>query len=63
MRCARCNRPMLTPAATVSTHKGAKQYGPKCARAMGILETAARASAPVRVVRQDDGQTDWVAAL
>lgn len=63
MKCVRCNRPMLTPAATVQTRAGLSAFGPKCAAVMGILP--AKANAPVRrkvsrATVQDERQADWV---
>lgn len=62
MKCQRCNRQMLTPAATVQTRAGRAAFGPKCAAAMGILPS--KASAKVRPVTraavQDERQTDWL---
>ena len=37
MICQRCHRPMQTPAAVVQTRAGLSGYGPKCAKAMGIM--------------------------
>ena len=46
MKCQRCRRPIFsTPAATVKTRSGVKAYGPKCARIMGLTESAARTRA------------------
>lgn len=46
MKCTRCNRPIFsTPAATVKTRRGVAAYGPKCARIMGLTESAARTQA------------------
>lgn len=64
MKCVRCGRQMLTPAATVQTRTGLSAFGPKCAAVMGILP--AKASAPVRrtvsrATAQDERQADWVA--
>lgn len=45
MKCDRCNRPMDEPAVTIRKRKGFLNYGPKCARLMGIATGRARARA------------------
>ena len=63
MKCARCNRPMAAPAATVQTRAGRTGYGPKCAAAMGILPSKASKPATRRVAvkaERDERQADWV---
>ena len=37
MICQRCRRPMQTPAAVVQTRYTKAFFGPKCAKAMGIM--------------------------
>ncbi len=64
MKCARCKRTMLTPAATVQTRAGRNGYAPKCAAAMGILpaktSAPARRTTPARTTH-DERQADWIA--
>ena len=38
MKCVRCNRPLLVPAASVPTRNGVIGYGPVCARKAGLLQ-------------------------
>ena len=63
MICQRCRRPMLTPAATQQTRDGLLGYGPKCAKAMGILN----AHKTVRIKRvhteADPAQRDLIEEL
>lgn len=47
MRCAFCNRPMLSAAVFV----GALPIGPTCARRAGLLELARRKSGVLRLAR------------
>lgn len=63
MKCARCNRPMLIPAATVQTRAGRSGYGPKCAAFMGILPSKATATPrkfAAANIWQDERQADWL---
>ena len=64
MKCVHCGRPMLAPAAVVTTRHGPRYYGPKCARAAGFLRPAratVRISSKARRQWPDDRQADWVA--
>ena len=38
MNCARCGRRLRTATATITTRSTAMNYGPKCARRMGMIE-------------------------
>ena len=38
MKCVRCNRPLLVPAASVPTRSGIVGYGPVCAKKAGLLQ-------------------------
>lgn len=54
-RCARCMRPLFSPASvTVTTKDGVRGIGPKCAKSMGLLEPAQ----PRRTVAEAQDQPD-----
>lgn len=40
MKCAMCNRPLLTAAVSIPTRGGPISYGPKCARKAGLVQKA-----------------------
>ena len=48
MKCIRCNRPLLVPAASVSTRNGVIGYGPVCARKAGLLQNQGQRIAQAR---------------
>ncbi len=56
MRCTRCHRPLIVPAATVTTRHGASNYGPVCAERMG-LSGINRAALPAGLRRPRAQQT------
>lgn len=43
MRCVRCKRPLITPAAEARTRAGVVAWGPKCAIMAGLIERRRRA--------------------
>lgn len=44
MRCARCDRLLKTPAATVITKAGTLAYGPTCSIALGLIAAPKRST-------------------
>lgn len=55
MKCERCNRPILTkPAATLRAFRETYNYGPKCAKIMGLANTATRYKAPEKTTEDEN---------
>lgn len=55
MKCQRCNRPILTkPAVTIWSRHATYNYGPKCAKLMGLIEIATRHKKPAKTSENDD---------
>ena len=54
MKCQRCSRSIFTPAATV----GRYAFGPKCAKAMGLVEPKKRGSSLFSCMRPRRSDAD-----
>ena len=66
MRCTECNRPLIKPAATIKSRRGAMNYGPACAKRAGLLPQRTRKHRRVQshpVPERDPRQCDWVDQL
>ena len=63
MRCARCNHPMKTAAASITTRNGLCCVGPRCARFMGLLIATAKVpkTKTRRLIRCVEVQDDQIA--
>lgn len=51
---------MQTPAAVVQTRAGRAGYGPKCAKAMGIMPAHKSVKVRRQAVVSDPAQMDWL---
>ncbi len=62
MKCARCQRFISKPAATVTADSGSLNYGPRCAEVAGLLPARARTGRTVtRYRRKNDKQMELLA--
>lgn len=62
MKCARCHRVMLKPAATVTAQGHQVGYGPRCAEVMELVPPKLRHTrSTMRRVRKNDKQMELLA--
>jgi len=54
MKCIRCNKPLQAPAVAIRKGSTTYGYGPKCARAAGLIEAIARAQPQTKVAGRND---------